>query len=104
MSAPDEDGVFDFAILGAGVSGLCLAWELARGPLADRRVLLVDGARDDDLLRTRQRTEKLVLELLGSAVDLSATPDIAAWNARYRAAPDRFGPAALRVADGARAV
>jgi lycopene beta-cyclase len=49
---PEGDDVFDFAILGAGVSGLCLAWELTRSPLADRRILLVDGARDDELLRT----------------------------------------------------
>jgi lycopene beta-cyclase len=47
-----EGEVFDFAIVGAGVSGLCLALALARGPLADRRILLVDGARDDDMLRT----------------------------------------------------
>jgi len=51
----------------------------------------------------RVRTSrKLVLELLGSSVDLSATPDIAAWNARYGAAPDRFGPAAPPSAAGAR--
>ena len=40
------------AILGAGVSGLCLARALADGPLRDLTVLLVDGARDDDELRT----------------------------------------------------
>ena len=42
----------DVAILGAGVSGLCLARALADGPLGDLTVLLVDGARDDDELRT----------------------------------------------------
>jgi lycopene beta-cyclase len=42
----------DVAILGAGVSGLCLARALADGPLRDLTVLLVDGARDDDELRT----------------------------------------------------
>jgi predicted molibdopterin-dependent oxidoreductase YjgC len=40
----------------------------------------------------RARTaRKLVLELLGSAVDLSTTPRVAAWNAEYGADPSRFG-------------
>lgn len=43
--------VFDVAIVGAGVAGLCLARALlARGYAGS--VLLVDGARDDDDLRT----------------------------------------------------
>lgn len=52
MIEPDLRGEFDFAIVGAGVSGLTLAWMLGEGPLADRSILLVDGARDDDALRT----------------------------------------------------
>jgi predicted molibdopterin-dependent oxidoreductase YjgC len=40
----------------------------------------------------RARTaRKLVLELLGSAVDLSTTPRVASWNAEYGADPSRFG-------------
>jgi predicted molibdopterin-dependent oxidoreductase YjgC len=40
----------------------------------------------------RARTaRKLVLELLGSAVDLSTTPRVAAWNEEYGADPSRFG-------------
>jgi predicted molibdopterin-dependent oxidoreductase YjgC len=39
-------------------------------------------------------SRKLVLELLGSSVDLSLAPDVAAWNERYGADPSRFGPAA----------
>jgi len=35
---------------------------------------------------------KLVLELLGSSVDLSSTPHVAAWNEEYGADPSRFGP------------
>ncbi len=43
--------VFDVAIVGAGVAGLCLARALrARGYTGS--VLLIDGARDDDDLRT----------------------------------------------------
>lgn len=44
--------LYDYAIIGAGVSGLTLAWLLGDSSLADRRVLLIDGARDDDELRT----------------------------------------------------
>ncbi|HVV84345.1 MAG TPA: 2Fe-2S iron-sulfur cluster-binding protein [Kofleriaceae bacterium] len=47
-------------------------------------------------------SRKLVLELLGSSVDLSATPDIPAWNARYGADPARFGPPAAPAEAGAR--
>jgi predicted molibdopterin-dependent oxidoreductase YjgC len=35
---------------------------------------------------------KMVLEFLGSSVDLSTTPRVAEWNARYRADPSRYGP------------
>ena len=47
-------------------------------------------------------SRKLVLELLGSSVDLSATPRIAEWMARYGAAPERFGPAAAPAEAGER--
>jgi len=50
-----------------------------------------DGAvvhTDSDRVR---HSRKLVLELLGSSVDLSLTPGVEAWNARYGADPSRFG-------------
>lgn len=47
-----ERTVYDYAIVGAGVSGLTLAWLLAESPLRDRSILLIDGVRDDDELRT----------------------------------------------------
>jgi lycopene beta-cyclase len=47
---PDVD--FDFAIIGAGVAGWCLAWQLVEGPLRGRRVVVIDGARDDEKLQT----------------------------------------------------
>ena len=40
-------------------------------------------------------SRKLVLELLGSSVDLSLTKNVSRWNAEYEAEPTRFGkPAA----------
>jgi len=48
----DAAGDFDLAIVGAGVSGLVLALLLDQAPLDHLRVLLIDGARDDDELRT----------------------------------------------------
>lgn len=52
MAAGSESQTFDFAIVGAGVSGLVLAWLLAESSLKDRSILLIDGARDDEQLRT----------------------------------------------------
>jgi predicted molibdopterin-dependent oxidoreductase YjgC len=40
----------------------------------------------------------MVLEFLGSSVDLSLTPNIAEWNAQYGADPSRYGPDAATVA------
>jgi predicted molibdopterin-dependent oxidoreductase YjgC len=39
-------------------------------------------------------SRRLVLELLGSSVDLSIAPDVARWNEQYGVRADRFGPAA----------
>lgn len=47
-----SEPVYDVAIVGAGVSGLTLAWMLTRSRVSDFSILLVDGARDDDELRT----------------------------------------------------
>jgi predicted molibdopterin-dependent oxidoreductase YjgC len=43
------------------------------------------------------RSRKLVLELLGSSVDLSTTPTVERWNERYEADPCRFGADAASV-------
>jgi predicted molibdopterin-dependent oxidoreductase YjgC len=48
-------------------------------------------------------SRKLVLELLASSVDLSATPEVQAWIDEYEAKPDRFGPPAPAAPAGARA-
>ncbi len=45
-----------------------------------------------------RHSRKLVLELLGSSVDLSITEGVAEWNERYGADPARFGAEAATVA------
>jgi predicted molibdopterin-dependent oxidoreductase YjgC len=47
-------------------------------------------------------SRRLVLELLGSSVDLSIAPDVERWNGDYGAQPARFGPAAEPAAAGVR--
>ena len=49
-----------------------------------------------------RHSRKLVLELLGSSVDLSIAPNVAGWMADYDADPTRFGPAAKPAAAGVR--
>ncbi|MFG1612542.1 2Fe-2S iron-sulfur cluster-binding protein [Nonomuraea wenchangensis] len=44
-----------------------------------------------------RHSRKVVLELLGSSVDLSTTPRAAEWNEEYGADPARFGPDAATV-------
>ncbi|HVQ23109.1 MAG TPA: 2Fe-2S iron-sulfur cluster-binding protein [Candidatus Saccharimonadia bacterium] len=56
-------------------------------------------ATDSERVRT---SRKLVLELLGSSVDLSTAPDVAGYMARYGADADRFGPPAEPAAVGQR--
>lgn len=57
-------------------------------------------------VRTRSKrvdlSRKLVLELLGSSVDLSTTPHVSEWIEEYGAQPKRFGPAAPAAAPGER--
>src|SRR4051794_24044940 len=45
-----------------------------------------------------QTSRRLVMELLGSSVDLSTAPDALAYIARYDANPERFGPGSATVA------
>ncbi|GAA3432967.1 2Fe-2S iron-sulfur cluster-binding protein [Kutzneria kofuensis] len=53
-----------------------------------------------DTERTRH-SRRMVLELLGSATDLSTTPQVAEWMAEVGADPTRFGPDAATVAQPA---
>jgi predicted molibdopterin-dependent oxidoreductase YjgC len=49
-----------------------------------------------------RHSRKVVLELLGSAVDLTLAPGVAEMMAAYEADPARFGPPALAAAAGVR--
>lgn len=49
--------------------------------------------------RTRH-ARKMVLEFLGSSVDLSTTPNVAEWMDEFGADPTRYGPDAARVTSG----
>jgi predicted molibdopterin-dependent oxidoreductase YjgC len=49
-----------------------------------------------------KHSRKLVLELLGSSVDLSIAPNVAGWMEQYDAKPERFGPPAAANEAGAR--
>ncbi|WP_019609882.1 2Fe-2S iron-sulfur cluster-binding protein [Nocardiopsis sp. CNS-639] len=56
-------------------------------------------ATDSERVR---HSRKMVLELLGSSVDLSTTPEVDGWMERYEAEPGRFGPRAEAAALGVR--
>ncbi|MEP6641911.1 MAG: 2Fe-2S iron-sulfur cluster-binding protein, partial [Gaiellales bacterium] len=65
------------------------------------RVLVPSCARkaeDGMVVRTAservRHSRKMVLEFLGSSVDLSTTPDVDRWMGEYDARPDRYGPPA----------
>jgi len=49
-----------------------------------------------------RHSRRLVLEFLGSSVDLSAAPGVAEWNAEYGADPSRYGAEAATVAQPAK--
>lgn len=49
-----------------------------------------------------RHSRKLVLELLGSSVDLSETAQVAEWMVEYDAKPERYGPKAPASPAGAR--
>ena len=74
----------------------------ARGSADARALLLAQGGGGHDRAHRfgqRVRTSrKLVLELLGSSVDLSLAPDALGYIERYDAKPERFGADATTVA------
>ena len=49
-----------------------------------------------------RHSRKMVLEFLGSSVDLSTTPDAERWSRDYGARPERYGPPAPPAAAGER--
>jgi predicted molibdopterin-dependent oxidoreductase YjgC len=73
------------------------------------RVLVPSCARraeDGMVVRTGsdrvRHSRKMVLEFLGSSVDLTTTPNVDRWSAEYGARPDRYGPPAPPAPAGAR--
>jgi predicted molibdopterin-dependent oxidoreductase YjgC len=65
------------------------------------RVLVPSCARkaeDGMVVRTAsdrvRHSRKMVLEFLGSSVDLSTTPNVGRWMGEYEAKPERYGPPA----------
>ncbi len=77
--------------------------------LEGSRVLVPSCARkaeDGMVVRTAservRHSRKMVLEFLGSSVDLSTTPDVGRWSAEYGARPERYGPPAPPAAAGVR--
>jgi predicted molibdopterin-dependent oxidoreductase YjgC len=73
------------------------------------RVLVPSCARKvEDGMKIRTASDrvrharKMVLEFLGSSVDLSTTPDVDGWMTEYGAEPERYGPAAPPAEAGAR--
>ena len=98
---------------GATVPTLCLGDTITPANACRVCVVELEGSRtlvpscsrmaeDDMVVRTdtdrTRHSRKLVLELLGSSVDLSITPGVAAWNEQYGADATRFGPLAQTVA------
>jgi predicted molibdopterin-dependent oxidoreductase YjgC len=59
----------------------------------------MDVKTDSDRVRL---SRKMVLEFLGSSVDLSTAPAVAAYNERYHADPTRYGPPVVPAALGER--
>jgi predicted molibdopterin-dependent oxidoreductase YjgC len=73
------------------------------------RVLVPSCARkaeDGMVVRTAservRHSRKMVLEFLGSSVDLSTTPDVDRWMSEYDARPARYGPPAEPAKAGVR--
>ncbi len=77
--------------------------------LEGARVLVPACSREVEggmVVKTRSQrvdlSRKLVLEMLGSSVDLSTTAGVDEWMEEYRAKPDRFGPPAPAAKPGER--
>ncbi len=118
VSVPEGSTILD-ACKRAGLDIPTLCWGDTLTPKNACRVCMVEveGARvlapscsrkvepgmvvhtDSDRARHARR---LVLEFLGSSVDLSATPGVAEWNAEYGADPSRYGAEAATVAQPAK--
>ena len=118
VSAAEGDRLLDVCrSLGTDVPTLCFGDTLTPRNACRLCVVELDGNRtlvpscsrpveDGQVVHTDsdrvRHSRKLVLELLGSSVDLSLTEGVAAWNERYGADPGRFGEPAAPAAAGER--
>jgi predicted molibdopterin-dependent oxidoreductase YjgC len=118
VAVPEGSTILD-ACQQAGIDIPTLCWGDTLTPKNACRVCMVEveGARvlapacsrkvepgmvvGTDSERARH-ARRLVLEFLGSSVDLSAAPGVAEWNARYGADPSRYGAGAATVAQPAK--
>jgi predicted molibdopterin-dependent oxidoreductase YjgC len=118
VAVPEGSTILD-ACQQAGIDIPTLCWGDTLTPKNACRVCMVEveGARvlapacsrkvepgmvvGTDSERARH-ARRLVLEFLGSSVDLSAAPRVAEWNARYGADPSRYGAGAATVAQPAK--
>jgi predicted molibdopterin-dependent oxidoreductase YjgC len=108
VSVPEGATLLDACkAMGVEVPTLCWAENLTPVNVCRICVVELDGARtlvpscsrkaeagmvvktDSERVRT---SRKLVLELLGSSVDMSLSPVFTEWSAKYGANPARFGP------------
>ncbi len=114
VSAPEGTTILSAgATVGLTIPTLCFLETLEPVNVCRLCVVEVEGARvlvpscsravePGMIVQTRSPrvmlARRLVLELLASSVDLSATPGMPALLAEYGCRPDRFGPAAATVA------
>ena len=110
VSVPEGSSLLDAAAaIGKSIPTLCFletlhpvnACRVCVVELEGSRVLVPSCARAAEagmVVRTDservRHSRKMVLEFLASSVDLSTTPDVAAWLDEYDCAPERYGPPA----------
>lgn len=118
VSVPEGTTILGACVtLGLEIPTLCFLETLQPVNVCRICVVEVEGARvlvpscsrkvePGMVVRTRSPrvdlSRKLVLEMLGSSVDLSTTPGVEAWMREYDAKPERFGPPATPAQPGAR--
>jgi len=107
VAVPEGSTILDACgVAGTDVPTLCYGDTLTPKNACRVCMVEVEGSRvlvpscsrkvhDDMVVKTDtervRHSRRLVLELLGSSVDLSTTPGIDRWMSEYEAAPERFG-------------
>ena len=118
VQAPEDMTILQVAQR-EGIDIPTMCWERTLTPVNACRVCMVEveGSRVlvpscarkvEDGMKIKTASErvrharKMVLEFLGSSVDLSTTEHVDRWNREYAAAPERYGPPAPPAPAGAR--